>query len=231
VLDGADVSAVLAPFPLANGVISAIFAAIVLNRYRVKGSLALLAWGIGLVIFTLASLLQFTSEVPQWGWVADSYRAYYLVAHVNVGVLALGSVFLVNRRWGFYFLAYLVVLTAIFAYFLAISTIDLQAAGVGGEVLGDQPARYFSYPYTVPGTILLVGIAALSWWRTRLSYNLLLAAGFVLAAVGGISARLSVDLPVLLYSLTLVGIVLLFLGFLRSQPATRPAEQPKATTS
>ncbi len=228
-MDGAPVSTALAPFPMVNGIISVVFATIVLNRYREKKSLALLAWGLGLVIFTLASVLQFTSEV--WGWVADSYRAYYLVAHVNVGVLALGSVFLVNRRWGFYFLAYLGILTATFSYFLAISTIDLQAAGVGGEVLGDQPSRYFSYPYTVPGTILLVGIAALSWWRTRLSYNLLLTAGFVLAAVGGISARLSVDLPVLLYSLTLVGIVLLFLGFLRSQPATQPAEQPKATVS
>ncbi len=98
-------------------------------------------------------------------------------------------------------------------------------------MLGNQPAPYFSYPYTVPGTILLVGIAARSWWRTRLNYNLLLTAGFVLAAVGGISARLSLDLPVLLYSLTLVGIVLLFLGFLLRQPATRPAEQPKATAS
>lgn len=219
----------LAPFPLANGIISLAFAAAVLARCLRRSNPALLAWGVGLVIFAVASFLQFSDELG--GWTDLSYKVYYAVAQVNVGVLALGSVLLLSRRWGLYFLAYLVLLTLAFAYALAVATVDLGAANAGGSALGSQPVRYFSFPYTIPGTTLLIGIALYSWWRTRLNYNLLIAGGFILAAVAGTSARLGLDLPALLYIFTLAGVILLFLGFMWSRPAGQPRGRPGAAAT
>ena len=79
---------------------------------------------------------------------------------------------------------------------------------------------------SVPGSLALIGIALYSFWRTRLVFNLWIAAGAIAAAASGSLATLGVTWA--LYLGELIGIALMFWGFLSSRepaPARAPASE------
>ena len=217
-LEGAGVS-------LGATVISVAFAALVFNQWLVRRKSFQLAWSLGLALYAIAAFTQFLAET--YGWSVSVYKAYYLVAAPLVAVLGIGSILLVHRRAGIGFALYTLIIFAGFAVAITGATVNtdaLQSAlPVAGTALPDN-VRIFSPLFTIPGSVALIGIAAYSYWRTRLLFNLWIGIGALIVAAGGSLARFNVSWA--LYIGELVGIAVMFWGFLASQDlakATKPA--------
>lgn len=223
-LEGAVVS-------LGAAAISAVFAGLVVRQWHSRRKPYQLAWAIGLVMFAAAAFTQFVAEA--YGWSEPVYRAYYFLAAPLVAVLGVGSAFLVSRRVGLAFALYTVILAVGFAWVVFTAAVDasaLQKLIPGGDGFPSS-VRIWSPLFTVPGSLALIGIALYSYWRTRLGFNLWIAAGGIAAAASGSLQALGVTW--VLYLGELVGIALLFWGFLASQDlskAARPSPESQASS-
>lgn len=215
-LEGAAVS-------LGAAVISAIFALLVFRQWFTRRRPYQIAWSIGLAMFAGAALSQCLAEA--YGWSDPIYRVYYFLAAPLVAVLGVGSAFLSNRKLGLGFSAYTAVLAVAFAWVVFTAPVTASAlqraipAGTGFP----ESVRIWSPLFTIPGSLLLIGIAVLSYLRSRLVFNLAIAAGAIVAAGSG--ALASLNNPSILYLGELVGIALMFWGFLLSQ---EPVKAPSA---
>src|SRR5947199_5600 len=108
-------------------------------------------------------------------------------------------------------------------------SLGLGLYAVAGIALPDN-VRAFSYLFTIPGSVALIGIAAYSYWRSRLVFNLWIGIGALITAIGGSLARYNI--PWALYIGVLVGIAVMFEGFLRSQDVAKaPRPAPAQTAS
>lgn len=218
-LEGAAVS-------LAAAIIGVAFSALVFGHWRSHRKPFLLAWSFGLAMFAVAALLQFVAEA--YGWSDSLYRAYYFLAAPLVAVLGVGSALLVNRRIGLGFALYTGILAVGFAWVVFTAPVNpgvFQNAIPGGAGFPES-VRIWSPLFTAPGSLALIIIALYSYWRTRLSFNLYIAAGAIAAAGSGSLATLG--LTWVLYLGELLGIALMFWGFLASVDlarASRPAAE------
>jgi hypothetical protein len=206
---------------LGAAAVSAIFAGLVLSRWLSRRKPYQLAWSLGLGLYAVAAATQFLAEA--YGWTVLTYKAYYLVAALLVAVLGIGSALLLNRRAGIGFALYTVVVFAGFAITVAGATVYegalASAIPVAGNALPDN-VRIFSPMFTIPGSVALIGIAVYSYWRTRLSFNLWIGIGGLIVAAGASLTRLDLS-PWALYLGELLGIAVMFWGFLASQDLTR----------
>ncbi len=211
-------SELAAAVTLGSTVISGVFSAHVLRQYVARRKLHQLAWGAGLLMYSLAALAEFISEVS--GWNPGLYKFYYALAPSLVAVLGLGSLFLAaNRKFAYAFTAYTVVLFAAFLYVIAVTDVNAAAFApniiVGGNGWpSGSPPRAFSPLFTIPGSILLIGIAAYSYWKGRRWFNVFIGVGALAVAAGGAMARFNI--PAALYASEFIGIALMYLGFVRS---------------
>lgn len=218
-LEGAAVS-------LAATVISVAFAALVVNQWRSRRKAYQMAWSVGLAMFAVAAFTQFLAE--SYGWGDAVYRLYYFVAAPLVAVLGVGSAFLLNRRLGVGFALYTVVLGAVFAWMVATAPVDASVftKSIPGGLGFPESVRLFAPLFNVPGSLFLIIIALYSFWRSRLTFNLWIVAGAVVAAGSGSLAALGATW--VLYLGELIGIALMFWGFLASREiakAPRPLTQ------
>nr|AKQ03118.1 hypothetical protein [uncultured euryarchaeote Rifle_16ft_4_minimus_37884] len=205
-LEGAAIS-------IAAAIFSVGFAALVTNQWIERRKPYQVAWSLGLVLYAIAAFTQFYAEA--YGWTPNVYKVYYLVAATLVAVLGVGSTLLVHRRAGIGFALYTGVVFVGFAWTVAGATVGtLQASTPAGYAMPDT-VRIWSPLFTVPGSVALIGIAAYSYWRTRLAFNAWIAAGALIVAVGGTLARF--DVGWFLYAAELIGIAVMFRGFLVSQ--------------
>jgi hypothetical protein len=178
----------------------------------------------GLVMFATAAFTQFLAEA--YGWSVPVYRLYYFVAAPLVAVLGVGSAFLLSRRLGLAFSLYTFGLTVAFGWIVFTATVNpaaLQQSFPAGQGFAES-VRIWSPLFTVPGSFALIGIALISFWRSRLTFNIWIAAGGIVAAGSGSLATLGITW--VLYLGELLGIALLFWGFLASR---EPAGAPRAT--
>lgn len=219
-LEGAAVS-------LAATVVSFVFAGLVFRQWFSRRKPFQIAWSVGLGLYAVAAFMQFLAEA--YGWTVAVYKVYYIVAAVLVAVLGIGSILLLNRRAGLAFALYTLVAFAGFVIAMAGATVSAAALQssipVAGTALPDSNVRLFSYLFTIPGSVALIGTAAYSYWRTRLPFNLWIAGGALIIAAGGSLARLNVTWA--LYVGVLVGIAVMFWGFLASQDLAK-AKAPAA---
>src|SRR5438132_2162640 len=99
-------------YALAAMAISAAFALTLWMQYRSKPRAYLLAWSAALAIYAVAALTEVIGAAA--GWSPLLYRAYYYFGGILVvGVLALGTVFLLAPRFGRLALWVLLVFAAI----------------------------------------------------------------------------------------------------------------------
>lgn len=227
-------------FPLGAALVSAAFAAVLARQWRERHRPSLLAWGIALVMFGVASFAAAAGMAGEWttAW----FRVYYLFgAIVNVPVLALGTIYLLGpRRAANPVAVALAVAVVVAAGAVVTADLDTRALATGGIPAGSEVApaalRNLSRYYSYGGFLIVVGGAV--WSAVRLGRgksshlrrlmmaNVLIAIGTTVVAVGSGFARFGTGAAqgtIFAVSL-LAGVSVMFLGFLKTRaPAGRVA--------
>jgi len=226
-------------YPLVATLISAAFAVTLWVQYRAKHRPYLLAWAVALAFYAIAALTEVIGAAS--GWNPLLYRTYYYFgAIVLVGVLALGTIYLLAPRFSRIALWTLIVLAAI--GLAAVLGAQLQAlkletrqvpnadtiAAQGG--LFNVLAILMAALINILGTVILVGGAAWSaygaWRRggasSRVLANVLIAAGALIVATASSLTRVFHVYDVF-YVGQAIGVLVMFGGFLAAQRAPRRA--------
>jgi hypothetical protein len=222
-------------FPLLAALVSGTFAGLVLRSWTVRRGPHLAAWGLALAMFAVASIA--TAAGILFDWSPGLFRTYYLFgAILNVPVLALGTLYLLAPRKFAHICAVVVAVLAVGATIdvaqasLAVAALDTDGIPAGSEVLSEE-IRTLSRVYSFSGFFVVAGGAA--WSAVRLARqggthfrrlalaNVLIAAGTTVVASASALARYGQGS---LFAVgLLVGVSLMFLGFVRTRPkATAP---------
>ncbi len=214
----------IAVIPLASSIVSVVFAVTVLDQFFARRKPYQLIWAIGLFMYFISTGSEFWVET--WGLNETIYRLWYLFGAIFVAAyLGMGTLYLlVPRRIAHIIMAILLVASfyAVFRVFTA--SLDLSTLQYLSGRAMPQGVRLMTPFFNTFGTVALVGGAIYSawvFWRRRFMphrviSNTLIAVGAILPAVGGTHMRLGGSLTTF-YLLELLGIVIIFIGFLRSR--------------
>lgn len=220
-------------WPFVTAIVGFIFAGLVLRQYLQRRRAHQLAWFVGLSIYGVAAALEAYSEYVE-AWSPGVYKIYYVLAASLVGFLGLGTVYLIfkKRIWGRLFLAYLLILLAIFFYSSLNASLIVKnlAPGitVGGRAMPDN-VRIYSFFFTIPGTFFLLGGAIYSAilfavkkeYAYRVWANVLIALGTMVIGAAGGMARVGKTAG--LYPAEMIGAALLLWGFLKASTLKKGA--------
>jgi hypothetical protein len=241
-----DLPLTMAFYALAATLISAAFAGTLWLQYRAKARPYLLAWSVALGVYAIAALTEVIGAAA--GWTPLLYRIYYYFGGITVvGILALGTIYLLFPRFGRVALWVLIVLAGI------------GLAGIVGATLqsGLLDTRQVPPVDTIPGhglfnvvsiamaailnsvgTVILVGGAIWSAWGvwrrggapSRMTANILIAAGALIVATASSLTRLFHVYEVF-YVGQAIGVLVMFGGFLAAQRAPRTLASLKPAAS
>lgn len=219
--------------PLLSAIVSFVFALLVFDQYLRRRKPYQAVWSLSLVFYGLATLAEHLARGG--GWTPQLYQAFYVSGGLWAAVsLGLGTVYLMApRRWANAALLLVVALGLFGAARVIATPLDpalLPAGGrPGGAHLLPADVRVLAAVLNTLGTVWLVGGAlwsARALWRQperryRFWSNLLIAAGALFSAAGGTvlgysGAVLGIELPDVFSLATLIGVVLIFVGFLVS---------------
>ena len=230
---------------LITTVISGIFAVMVLLRWRSalkegKQRPHLRAWGIGLTLYCLGA---FSQVVLSFVWSPLFFGLWYWAGALAVAPwLGQGTVYLLWRRGNIarnIEMALLLVCVMTLPWALLLTPMNGAAWHPGidmntiiNDVMQRGGVRAFVPVMNVWGTIALVGGAIYSAvlfnrkqiLRSRMVGNWLIAAGGLLPALGGALIRL--NLVELNYIGIMLGVILIFRGYLMTANSPDDAKQP-----
>ncbi len=206
---------------LASTIVSAVFALFVLSRFARRRHTWSLLWGVGLLMFAVAAGAGYLARTG--GATPAEYRVFYLFgAILNVAWLALGTVaLLAPRRIALAAILGVTVFSVLAVYAVVASPVDLSAAVDTGRGFQDSPVpRIFAGIGSGVGSVVLIGGALWSAWvyfrhqrnGRRMVANVLIAAGVLVAAIGGTATFAGGS--GLIEMTNLIGISLMFVGFL-----------------
>ena len=220
---------------VAAGLVAVAFSFSTYERWLAKRRRHELAWSVSLAFFALASFA--LAAGAALGWDATSFRLFYLFgAIVNVPFLALGTVYLLGGqqrgdRWG----AAICLLSAFAAGVVLTSPllreIPRDELVQGSQVFGPLPRILAAVCSGVAALVIFAG-AAWSAWRYRrtqprmLAANALIALGTVVLSSSGLFNSVLGEMDAFAVALVL-GITIVFAGFLVSTGATRTAPAAK----
>lgn len=233
-------------YPLAATLISAAFAITLWVQYRSKPRAYLAAWSVALALYAVAAFTEVLGAAG--GWNPDLYRLYYYFGGITVvGVLALGTIFLLAPRFGRAALLLVVILAGIGLAGIigarlqvallqthevpSVDTIRLEHG------LFNVVALLTAALLNIAGSLVLIGGAlwsAYGAWRrggagSRLAANVLIAGGALIVA--GASTLTRFHIYELFYVGQAVGVLVMFSGFLAAQRAPQRATTLKAVPS
>ena len=222
-------------FPLIAALVAFWFAGSLGAQFLRRRRLYQLIWMLALAMFAIASLGVVGGVAT--GWSRSTFEVYWaLGAVLNVPFLAAGEVLLLFRRppvvWGVALV--LVFVTAYTVTVLGAAQVDAAAFGeqlpAGRDVFGaGTPAQRLPQLISIPSYVVLLAGALWSAWRMRgrpelkdrFVGTLLVAGGATVVAAG---ASFSAAGALVGFSATLlVGVVLMFWGFVRASRAPSPA--------
>ena len=210
--------------PLISSIVSFIFAVTVLDQYFARRKPYQLVWSIGLFMYCVSTLTEFWTET--YGLNIVVYRLWYLFGAIYVAAyLGMGTLYLlVKRRVAHIIMAVLGVVSIYGAVVVFTASIDLNTITTLSGTAMPSGIRILTAFANIFGTFALVGGAVYSvwiFWRKhilphRMISNILIAVGALLPAIGG--TALTFGGPrVPYYTLELAGIVIIFIGFLRTR--------------
>jgi hypothetical protein len=226
-------------YALAATLISAAFAGALWMQYRAKPRPYLLVWAVALGFYAIAALTEVIGAAG--GWTPLLFRTYYFFgAIVLVGVLALGTIYLLAPRfsrialWTMIVLAGIGLAAVLGAHLEAVKLETRQVPNAdtiavqGGlfNVLAILMAALIS----IVGSVILIGGAAWSafaaWRRggapSRVLANVLIAVGALIVGTASSLTRVFHVYEVF-YVGQAVGVLVMFGGFLAAQRAPRRA--------
>jgi hypothetical protein len=226
-------------YALAATLISAAFAGTLWIQYRAKPRPYLLAWAVALGLYAIAALTEVIGAAG--GWTALLFRTYYFFgAIVLVGVLALGTIYLLAPRFSRVALWTLIVLAGI--GLAAVLGAHLQAVKLETRQVPDADtiavqgglfnvlAILMAALISIVGSVILIGGAAWSaygaWRRggapSRVLANVLIAVGALIVGTASSLTRVFHVYEVF-YVGQAIGVLVMFGGFLAAQRAPRRA--------
>lgn len=217
--------------PLLAGIVSGAFAIMVARQFARAKRPYQLAWAAGLAAYAAASLIE--AFVTWGGWTVPLFRFYFPLAAATVGLLGVGTIYLLGARRGAHVFAFLILgliaLAAIGQFTVLVSIADISGKGAD---LGAKPiplpnaGRVAFLVVNIAGGLALIVGALWSWWRTRRPGVLLIGVGAMLPFAGGsLSTLLRLDLRV---TLQFLGIIIMFAGYLQGREASpRPASHER----
>lgn len=233
--------------PTLSTLVSFVFAASVLNRYRYKQGKHLLYWGIGLVFYGLGTLSEVISAFTFNPLVL---KIWYLTgAMLTAAWLGQGTIFLLVRKRGVAdALATALIVVSLLSFVLVMfAPVNAQSAATYdvSRALSEQYKEILvrnglvtllTISLNIYGTIGLVGGAIYSaylFWRkkvllNRVVGNILIAAGALMPAMAG--SFVKAGLVDWLYASELIGVVLMYAGFLQAT-STRPVVDKTAVAA
>jgi hypothetical protein len=222
-------------FPLVAAVIASAFAVSLARQFVARRRPYQLLWALAMVMYALASLAAMVGVLS--GWTSLWFGMYWaLGAVLNVPFLAAGEIELLARNRTVD-VAVTLVLIFLSAYTVAVlRNATFSAAALahrlpsGEDVFGGgSPAHGLPQLISIPSfTLLLLGTLWSAWrvrgrpqLRDRFYGTLLIALGASVVAGGATFAAFG-NLPGFCVTLV-VGIVVMFLGFLRASRPSTPA--------
>lgn len=230
---------VLTILPMSATILAGAFAIVLLNRYfGTRRRPHELMWGIAFLLFAIGAACQVLADVSG-SWTPVVARTYYLTgAILNVGFLALGTIYLLfSRRVSTIVLAVTLLLSLYSVYALytvpADNAILAQSHNVEWRAFFsvDVTPRWLAAIFSGVGSIIVIAGALYSgivFWRKRIMKHrmigvFLIAFGTFVVGLGGtIKGALHND--DYLYSSMVIGLIIMFAGYLQT---VRPAVVPQ----
>jgi hypothetical protein len=232
---------------MAATAISAALAVTLWMQYRSKPRPYLMAWSVALAIYAVAALTEVIGAAA--GWSPLLYRTYYYFGGILVvGVLALGTIYLLAPRFGRTALLALLVFAAVglagtlgarlqpsLLQTHAVPSVDTVRLEHGAF---NAVAILMAAVLNIVGSVILIGGAlwsAYGAWRkggaqSRLVANILIAAGAFIVAGASTLTRLF-HVYELFYVGQAIGVLVMFGGFLAAQRAPGRAANLKPAPS
>jgi hypothetical protein len=220
--------------PIITTTLSAVFCGQLFLRFQLRRSGAhLLWWGAGVFAYGLGTALE--SAITLGGNSVFLNKSWYITGALLGGYpLAQGTVFLLLKRkvaWTLTAITFpLVIILSILVVFSPVVFEALESHRPSGAILAWQWIRVFTPIVNLYAVSFLIGGSILSSVRYRASRgpgdgsraigNSLIAFGALLPAIGGGMAKAGVVEA--LYVGELIGLVLIWLGYLACVSASRP---------
>ena len=213
---------------IATVIVGAVLAGQLGKKYLAKHRPYALWWTVSFALATLAALTQLIG-FAQGGFAGWDFRSYIVLSAAVPGFMGAGTIYLIWRRFGHWFLG-VIWLFALIAL-VGAATTGLRPAllgnviGASARVSNVAPGALVTLAYIVLGTLggaALIFGALYSWWRSRQTYNLLIALGGLVFVVADTSAGLGSGL--LFFPGQIFGMLLLYFGVAGSQEVLRSSE-------
>ncbi|MFX1483358.1 MAG: hypothetical protein ACFFCP_09235 [Promethearchaeota archaeon] len=204
------------------------------NVFSTRGLLAIDITLLGIMAFfswmmTLSSITDYSAMI--FG------AMEYPIAGTGVYVVLLIIAYLVGRDWedkrrkilhGHIYLIYVIILSLWMGAYAAVAQVTpanfVPGIAVAGQAMA-QHVRNFSPLLSVTGSFLLIGGAFFSFLKTRFRFNLWIALGGLTIAIAGAIARTGSEFGNILYLGEVVGIALLYIGFVGSDKIIKAREE------
>jgi hypothetical protein len=214
----------IAVLPLISCVISLIFGLLVLDQFFARRRPYQLIWAIGLFMYFISTGTEFWAGT--WGINDVIYRLWYLIGAIFVAAyLGMGTLYLLVKKRVAHIIMGILLAASIYSI-IAVFTANIDISTLTSLTGTAMPlrVRLLTPFFNTFGTVALVGGAlwsAWAFWRRRVMphrvvSNILIAAGAILPAFGGIHIRFGGDIP-LFYIFELLGVIIIFIGFLRTR--------------
>jgi hypothetical protein len=225
--------------PFLSTLVTFAFAAAVFTRYLKRRGPHLLLWSIGLLFFGLGTLAEVILGFTFSGLMLKLW--YLSGAMLTAAWLGQGTIHLLVRKRGVALaLTGILIAVSLLAVTLILSA-PLKPAAAVYNVAQPISSQYkdiltrsgvtilLTILLNIYGTLALIGGAvysAIIFWRKRVLFNRLI--GNVLIAIGAMAPAMAgsfvkLGLPDLLYLSELIGVVLMYVGFL--QATTAPSRE------
>ena len=218
--------------PVTAAAVSLLFTLMVFDQFLRRRKTYQIVWTIGLFLFTVAAFAQFLGSANGWRTDPNYYRVWYICGAMGTSsFLGMGTVFLIaSRRVAVLTLVGLSVAFVAAAVLVFTAPVDVMALPTISteEVKGTAfPAyiRLLTPFFNIFGAgFLAFGAAQSAWvfWRKRIKLYRVVSNGFIFAGALTASAAGTIERFLLAngsdaFSLaTLLGVTLIFVGFLVS---------------